>query len=135
MRGRICRMIKKTDSTRLDNESFLSGQNSEYVESLHSIYDTDPSKVESSWRTYFDGLKEKKEPIASENISRENARRSIVLANSVPAGYKIKESDLTQKRPGTGICPSNWDDVIGTRTLRNLKEDHILLWKDIEKRK
>ena len=81
------------------------------------------------------GLKEKKEPISSENISRENARRSIVLANSVPAGYKIKESDLTQKRPGTGICPSNWDDVIGTRTLRNLKEDHILLWKDIEKRK
>ena len=43
------------------------------------------------------GSKEKKISIPSEKISRENARRSIVLAKSVKAGYTIKENDLTQK--------------------------------------
>lgn len=81
------------------------------------------------------GSEEKKVSIPSERISRKNARRSVVLANSIKAGYTIKEDDLTQKRPGTGICPSNWDDIIGAKAIKDLNEDHILLWEDIEKKK
>ena len=39
---------------------------------------------------------------------------------------------LTTKRPGTGITPDNWKNVIGKKINRNLLEDHILKWRDFE---
>jgi len=73
----------------------------------------------------------KKTPIPSEEISRLNARRSIVLARSVKAGHIINEKDLTYKRPGTGISPTNWDKIIGSKFSKDLEEDTILKWEDI----
>ena len=48
--------------------------------------------------------------------SRLNARRSIVLTRPVPAGHVLEEADLTYKRPGTGISPLYWDDVVGAES-------------------
>ncbi len=73
-----------------------------------------------------------KAPIATEAISRQNARRSIVLRHSVPQDYVLKEADLITKRPGSGITPLFWDEVVGRRTRISLNEDHILQWHDIE---
>lgn len=71
-------------------------------------------------------------PLPSEQISRNNARRSIVMRRSVSRGYRLTESDLTYKRPGTGISPLHWDEVIGKRTTRTLESDQVLQWGDIE---
>lgn len=73
-----------------------------------------------------------KEPLETERISRENARRSIVLSAPVSAGEIFSESNMTYKRPGSGISPMYWDDVLGKKAARNLEEDHILLWTDID---
>jgi sialic acid synthase SpsE len=73
-----------------------------------------------------------KGPLPSEEISRENARRSIVLKRSVEVGTALEENDLTYKRPGTGISPQFWDQVLGKIVLKSLAEDHILEWPDIE---
>ncbi len=73
-----------------------------------------------------------KKPIKSEEISRKNARRSIVLNNAISKGCIISEKDLTYKRPGTGISPLHWDEVIGLKVNNNLAEDHILQWSDLE---
>jgi len=73
-----------------------------------------------------------KKPIKTEEISRLNARRSIVLSRDVPTDQKLTEKDLTCKRPGTGISPLNWDEILGSRTTSDLKADHILRWSDIE---
>jgi N-acetylneuraminate synthase len=73
-----------------------------------------------------------KAPLPSEEISRENARRSIVLNRSVEVGTVLEENDLTCKRPGTGISPQFWDQVLGKIALKSLAEDHILKWSDIE---
>ena len=70
--------------------------------------------------------------LPSEEISRLNARRSIVLKRPVEAGKIFEEKDLTFKRPGTGISPELWGQVIGCKTLKSLDEDHILEWSDIE---
>jgi len=78
------------------------------------------------------GSKETKEPIESEKTSRENARRSIVLKKGVRKGDKLSEFNLTYKRPGTGISPLHWDDVVGKRAARDLEFDDILQWQDIE---
>jgi N-acetylneuraminate synthase len=66
-----------------------------------------------------------------EEISRLNARRSIVIAKDVPNGHQLTESDLTYKRPGTGVSPLHWDEVIGRCTSHALTEDHILQWDDL----
>jgi sialic acid synthase SpsE len=78
------------------------------------------------------GNKDHKQPLPSEEISRKNARRSIVLQSNLLKGHILTEKDLTYKRPGTGISPIHWDQVVGMRLVESLKEDHILSWRDIE---
>jgi sialic acid synthase SpsE len=72
-----------------------------------------------------------KAPLPSEDVARLNARRSIVVARNLPAGHLITEADITYKRPGNGVSPLHWDDVIGRMTTRTLEEDHVLLWSDV----
>ncbi len=71
-------------------------------------------------------------PSPTEGISRANARRSIVLNQDVGAGTILEESMLTYKRPGTGISPLHWDEVIGRKTASRLEEDQVLQWRDIQ---
>ena len=77
------------------------------------------------------GDSDHKAPIPTESISRLNARRSIVLTQSLSAGHQLTEADLTYKRPGTGVSPLHWDQVIGQTLVRDLAEDHVLQWLDI----
>lgn len=74
----------------------------------------------------------KKQPLRTEQISRENARRSIVVKGNVSAGEVISEKNITYKRPAHGISPLHWDDVIGKKAVRDLRDDELLNWKDIE---
>ena len=78
----------------------------------------------------LDGASEKA-PLESEQLSRLNARRSIVLSRSVGAGEILDEGTLICKRPGTGISPLQWDRVVGRRAARDLDEDSLLAWDDL----
>ena len=78
------------------------------------------------------GNEEYKHPIKSEEKSRLNARRSIVISKAIKKGDSIKESNITYKRPGTGISTIHWDYIIGRETKKNLDEDHILTWNDLK---
>lgn len=77
------------------------------------------------------GASDHKKPIATEELSRLNARRSIVLNKDLRAGEKLQAADLTYKRPGTGVSPLYWDDVIGRQVLRDMRADDILQWQDL----
>ena len=72
-----------------------------------------------------------KKPIPTEEISRLNARRSIVLDCDLPVNHVLTEKDITYKRPGTGISPLHWDQVLGMRLNQTLEADHILQWRDL----
>ena len=78
------------------------------------------------------GGSDMKGPIGSEAISRRNARRSIVAKCNVAKGTILTEELLTYKRPAHGISPQYWDDVIGRKASRDIKEDDVLQWRDIE---
>ena len=69
--------------------------------------------------------------IETEEISRMNARRSIVMDSDVSKGTALTEAMLTYKRPGTGVSPVHWDEVIGRRVARDLERDHVLQWDDL----
>ena len=77
------------------------------------------------------GEESAKAPISTEDISRLNARRSIVLARPVKSGQVLTEADLTYKRPGTGVGPQDWDRLIGMTVTKDLPDDHVLTWDDL----
>jgi N-acetylneuraminate synthase len=77
------------------------------------------------------GSSESIDSIETEEISRLNARRSIVLDADVRAGTALTEEMLTYKRPGTGISPLHWDDVIGRTVARDMERDEVLQWSDL----
>lgn len=77
------------------------------------------------------GSRSEKQSIETEEISRLNARRSIVLDADVGAGTRLTEEMLTWKRPGTGVSPVYWDEIVGRTVARNLERDHVLQWNDL----
>ncbi len=63
-----------------------------------------------------------------EIIPRREARRSLVLTRDIHKNDTITATDLTAKRPGTGISPKYTEIVIGRKVLQDLPEDTILTW-------
>lgn len=54
------------------------------------------------------------------------ARKSIVAATEIKEGELFTEENLTVKRPGGGISPMKWDEVIGTTASRNYLPDELI---------
>ena len=54
------------------------------------------------------------------------ARKSIIAARDIKEGEIFTEDNLTIKRPGNGINPMRWDEVIGKRSKRNFVEDELI---------
>ena len=63
-------------------------------------------------------------PSEAENLAI--ARKSIVAACIIAAGETLTETNLTVKRPGDGISPMRWDDVIGTPAARDFEPDEAI---------
>ena len=67
-----------------------------------------------------DGIKR---PNARELGNRPAARKSLVAALPIARGEVFSESNLTTKRPGTGISPMRWDEVVGRKAGRDFAPD------------
>ncbi|MEO1381609.1 MAG: SAF domain-containing protein [Bacteroidota bacterium] len=73
-----------------------------------------------------------KKPLASEDKSRQNARRSLVATRDIPAGHVLTKEDLTWKRPAHGVSPRHYEEVLGKATTEAIKEDDLLQWRMIQ---
>ncbi|MBR3598508.1 MAG: N-acetylneuraminate synthase [Lachnospiraceae bacterium] len=67
-----------------------------------------------------------KRPTEAEEKNKSVVRKSIVAAKDIAKGDLLTEENLTTKRPGSGINPMRWDEVIGTITVRDFEEDEII---------
>lgn len=54
------------------------------------------------------------------------ARKSIVAARNISKGEILTEENLTVKRPGIGISPMRWEEVLGTTAIRDFQEDELI---------
>ncbi|MBO4965977.1 MAG: N-acetylneuraminate synthase [Muribaculaceae bacterium] len=54
------------------------------------------------------------------------ARKSIVARNPIHAGEMLTEENLGVKRPGTGISPMRWEEVIGKKAKRDFEIDELI---------
>ena len=71
------------------------------------------------------GSSEKKVSI-SESKNKNVARKSIVASKFIAKGETLTEENLMVKRPGNGILPMKWEDVIGKAAVRNFEEDELI---------
>ncbi|MEY8759791.1 N-acetylneuraminate synthase [Chryseobacterium tongliaoense] len=67
-----------------------------------------------------------KEPSPSEMKNIKIARKSIIAAKEIKKGEIFSEENLTVKRPGDGISPMQWDDVIGKQANKDFYEDDLI---------
>jgi N,N'-diacetyllegionaminate synthase len=74
-------------------------------------------------RAMGDGIKR---PSTSEARNRAIARRSIVATTVIHRGEVFSEANLTVKRPGTGLSPMRWDEVLGRKAARDFAPDEII---------
>ncbi len=70
-----------------------------------------------------DGIKK---PSKSEFKNIPIARKSIVASRPIQKGEILSVENITAKRPGNGISPMRWDEIIGTVALKDYKEDELI---------
>jgi N,N'-diacetyllegionaminate synthase len=54
------------------------------------------------------------------------ARKSLVASQVIKAGEIFSAQNITTKRPGTGISPMRWDEVIGQFAQKNYRKDDLI---------
>lgn len=64
-----------------------------------------------------------KAPAPAERKNISVARKSIVAARAIRKGETFTDENLAAKRPGTGISPMRWDEIVGTSAARDYMED------------
>jgi N-acetylneuraminate synthase len=62
----------------------------------------------------------------SEARNKPIARKSLVASQAIQAGDLFTVLNVTTKRPGTGISPMRWDEVIGQFARRNFAADELI---------
>lgn len=67
-----------------------------------------------------------KRPSESEQKNIQVARKSIVAAVNIKKGDVFTEANLTVKRPGTGISPMRWKELLGQTATRDYVEDEMI---------
>lgn len=68
----------------------------------------------------------RKEVTESEKKNIPVARKSIVAKNRIKQGEIFSNDNITAKRPGTGISPMKWDEVIGRTASRDFEADELI---------
>ena len=67
-----------------------------------------------------------KEVSKSEEKNKPIARKSIVASTDIKKGDIFTPENLTVKRPGTGISPMQWDEVIGKEAKQSFQQDDLI---------
>jgi N,N'-diacetyllegionaminate synthase len=67
-----------------------------------------------------------KKPSKSETPNKAVARKSIVAKEEIKKGEIFTNENITIKRPGNGMSPMNWDNIIGQQSQKDYKKDELI---------
>ncbi|MGD2272801.1 MAG: N-acetylneuraminate synthase family protein, partial [Desulfobacterales bacterium] len=98
----------------------------------HAMDKQDLKEFAAKLRKYRTLVKAEGKDITTEGSARLHARRSIVAAANIKRGDVFNHNNLTVKRPGHGISPVYWDDILGRKAHRDIQQDQLLNWDDIK---
>ena len=77
-------------------------------------------KIESALGSFEKSLSD------TEIKNRDVARKSIVAVKQIAKGEVLTVNNITTKRPGCGVSPMKWNDILGTRAIRNFDKDELI---------
>ena len=69
---------------------------------------------------------DEKKPSSSEGLNISVVRKSIVANQEIKQGDLLTEKNISVKRPGNGINPMKWDDIIGSTARKNYNADELI---------
>ena len=69
---------------------------------------------------------DEKKPSRSEGLNISVVRKSIVANKEIKQGDLLTEKNISVKRPGNGINPMRWDEVIGSTARKNYNTDELI---------
>lgn len=81
------------------------------------------SSIRNIEKALGDGIKK---PSVSESKNKIIARKSIVAKVEISKGSVFTEENLSVKRPGNGLSPMKWDQVIGESATRDYEPDEMI---------
>lgn len=67
-----------------------------------------------------------KKPFPSEIRNMTIARKSLIAKENIRKGEIFTEQNVTTKRPGNGISPMRWDEVMGKTAFKDFLEDELI---------
>jgi N-acetylneuraminate synthase len=70
--------------------------------------------------------------VSDERMARLHARRSVFASANIKSGDVLTEDNLVAKRPGHGISPIHWDDLVGRKVVADIEEDQLISWTDLQ---
>ena len=68
-----------------------------------------------------------KKPSQSERKNISVARKSIVASTNIKKGEIFTEKNITTKRPGNGISPMRWTEILGQAAIKDFQEDELIV--------
>ncbi|MDH4262375.1 MAG: N-acetylneuraminate synthase [Spirochaetia bacterium] len=81
------------------------------------------SAIRNIEKALGDGIKK---PSISELKNISIARKSIIAARDIKKGELFSDENITVKRPGTGINPMRWNEIIGRKAQKDYREDELI---------
>ena len=106
---------------------FTLDRNMEGPDHIASLEPDELTKMVQSIRNIEKALGTgEKKPSASEIKNISVARKSIVAKRAIKRGEMLSEDNISVKRPGNGINPMRWNEVIGTKAVRDFVEDELI---------
>lgn len=108
----------------------------------HLALDRDASSVDGAFSMLPDEFSEMvnavritHKAIGGSSFSHESSfyKRSILVAEPIMKGDLLTKKNIRVARPGDGLCPSRWEEVLGQTALKNLPVGHPLSMDDLVK--
>lgn len=72
-----------------------------------------------------------KKPVGKEITNREKNRKSIVAIKPIKKGEVFTLENIDIKRPGHGIAPKYFEEILGKYAKEDIEDDKVLNWSDI----
>ena len=67
-----------------------------------------------------------KKPSKSEKKNIKIVRKSIFAKVKIKKGETFSENNLIVKRPGNGLSPIKWDEILGSKATKDYNEDELI---------
>lgn len=130
--GTVCSIAAAALGANIIEKHFTNNKKNEGPDHILSADPVEMREIVNSVRiiesALGDGLKR---PSEGEKTTRLNNRKGIISTIDIPEGTTIKEEMVAIKRPGLGIMPKYYNEIIGRTAKTDIEAEEPILWNHV----